>query len=614
MHDLRPDQMVFGRYTLLRPLRSGARHPAWLATDTHSGTQVGLWLLPASALRSDLITQLQSEIPAAGPISEQEAAAVVLAQDNPAQFARDAALLERLIEQSGDENDNTAAEEFDSIEPLEFKGTATTIPAESERQRAVSRPVVIALFAVSIVIAVGVIFYLPELVKPSVPEPTTAAPATTQPTAAAPASGNETEAPKELAPWQRAQILQQKEAAEAVLEEFIRKQFDLEENNVNAWAEAEFNAAKEHARTGDGHFSIREYEAAQQSYQTGLDQLLALEALAPVLLSEALERGQAALETFDAAAASEAFQAALALDPDSDIAVAGLRRAETLDEVERLLTEGRRAESREEFSAARNAYREALALDSAASEAAEGLERVGARLASDQFSVLMSEGYAALSAGRLQQADSAFKRARQLKPGSPEVSEALAQTDMQRRLTRIASLRSEAERFESEENWSEALDRYAKALAIDANLAFAKRGRSRSQERTELDKRLTEYLAAPARLSTDAVYAAAEQLMSVVRKVEPRGPKLAAQIQQMEQAMAVARVPVTVRFESDNQTEVTLFRIGQLGVFASRDVELRPGTYTVVGTRSGFRDVRQKFTVVAGQPAGPVVVRCEEKI
>ena len=102
--------------------------------------------------------------------------------------------------------------------------------------------------------------------------------------------------------------------------------------------------------------------------------------------------------------------------------------------------------------------------------------------------------------------------------------------------------------------------------------------------------------------------------MSVATTVEPRGPKLTAQIQQMQQAMSVARVPVTVRFESDNQTEVTLFRIGQLGSFDARDIELRPGTYTVVGTRSGFRDVRQKFTVVAGQPAGPVIVRCEEKI
>jgi len=614
MRDLRPDQIVFGRYTLLRPLRSGARHPAWLATDSRSGKQIGLWILPAAALTPDLEAQLHQGIAAAETIGEPEMAGIALAQLNPAQFSRDGAQLERLIEQFADDSLDIEAEEFESIEPLNFSSAATTAPVESEHRSTVSKPVIITLFAVSIIIAFGVIFYLPDLVKPPPPEQTAATPETSQRAAPATAARSEPEAPKELAPWQRAQILKQKEAAEAVLEEFIRKQFDLEESNVTAWAETEFNAAKEHARTGDGHFSIREYEAAQQSYQAGLDQLLALEALAPVLLSAALTRGQEALDSFDSATATEAFTAALALDPDNATATAGLRRAETLDAVERLLAEARRAESRGEFAVARDAFREALALDAAASEATEGLDRVTARLASDQFSVLMSQGYAALSAGQLQQADSAFKRARQLKPGSPEVAEALAQTDMQRRLTRIASLRSEAERFESEENWPQALDRYEKALALDANLAFAKRGRSRSQERAELDKRLTEYLAAPARLSTDAVYAAAEQLMSVATTVEPRGPKLTAQIQQMQQAMSVARVPVTVRFESDNQTEVTLFRIGQLGSFDARDIELRPGTYTVVGTRSGFRDVRQQFTVVAGQPAGPVIVRCEEKI
>ena len=41
---------------------------------------------------------------------------------------------------------------------------------------------------------------------------------------------------------------------------------------------------------------------------------------------------------------------------------------------------------------------------------------------------------------------------------------------------------------------------------------------------------------------------------------------------------------------------------------------LLPGTYTVVGTRNGYRDVRQSFKILPGEPLGPVVVRCEEKI
>ena len=69
-----------------------------------------------------------------------------------------------------------------------------------------------------------------------------------------------------------------------------------------------------------------------------------------------------------------------------------------------------------------------------------------------------------------------------------------------------------------------------------------------------------------------------------------------------------------VQFESDNQTNVVIYKVGTLGVFGSRTLELRPGPYVVVGTRDGYRDVRRNIRV---DPAGnmpPVVIRCEEAI
>ncbi len=59
----------------------------------------------------------------------------------------------------------------------------------------------------------------------------------------------------------------------------------------------------------------------------------------------------------------------------------------------------------------------------------------------------------------------------------------------------------------------------------------------------------------------------------------------------------LASKPIAVRLTSDQLTTVTLYRVGDLGAFASKEVELRPGTYTVIGSRDGYRDVRQTFTV-----------------
>ena len=69
-----------------------------------------------------------------------------------------------------------------------------------------------------------------------------------------------------------------------------------------------------------------------------------------------------------------------------------------------------------------------------------------------------------------------------------------------------------------------------------------------------------------------------------------------------------------LQLRSDGMTDVVIYRVGQMGRFESRDVELLPGRYAVVGTRAGYRDVRRDVEIPPGSTPGPVVVRCEEPI
>jgi hypothetical protein len=54
--------------------------------------------------------------------------------------------------------------------------------------------------------------------------------------------------------------------------------------------------------------------------------------------------------------------------------------------------------------------------------------------------------------------------------------------------------------------------------------------------------------------------------------------------------------------------------VGTFGSFARRDIELKPGHYTVIGTRDGYRDVRRDITVSPGQQTQTVNVSCFEPI
>jgi hypothetical protein len=75
-----------------------------------------------------------------------------------------------------------------------------------------------------------------------------------------------------------------------------------------------------------------------------------------------------------------------------------------------------------------------------------------------------------------------------------------------------------------------------------------------------------------------------------------------------------ARQPLPVTLTSDGETEVVIYHVGRLGRFIDQQLELRPGTYTAVGSRPGYRDVRREFRVQPGHPAAIVDIRCEEPV
>jgi hypothetical protein len=59
---------------------------------------------------------------------------------------------------------------------------------------------------------------------------------------------------------------------------------------------------------------------------------------------------------------------------------------------------------------------------------------------------------------------------------------------------------------------------------------------------------------------------------------------------------------------------VVIYHVGRLGSFIDRQLELPPGTYTAVGSRSGYRDVRRVFKLRPGKSSPTVDIRCEEAV
>jgi len=236
------------------------------------------------------------------------------------------------------------------------------------------------------------------------------------------------------------------------------------------------------------------------------------------------------------------------------------------------------------------------------------------RTTDEAFTQAMSEGMAALEHGDYRGALGAFQRANKIRPGAHQTADGRAQAEEGLKLQAIEGRREKALASEKLERWREAAAQYQAVLELDPTIRFAQDGKVRSLERAELSEGIEFHLKNPSRLSDDNVLAEASSLLTAASRIESAGPRLSRQRTELEALIAKASKPVLVVLESDNLTDVTLYKKGRLGKLTHRELRLRPGTYTVVGSRRGYKDVRRRLVVEAEADGKIFEVRCEEKI
>lgn len=234
--------------------------------------------------------------------------------------------------------------------------------------------------------------------------------------------------------------------------------------------------------------------------------------------------------------------------------------------------------------------------------------------ASEAFAAAMSDAEAALERADWPAAREGLARAAALQPGAPVVADARGRIEEAERTAALARQRDLARDYEAKEDWRRALAEYETALKLDPAVAFALEGRERATRRAELAEKLAYHVDHPLRLATDAVAREAEVLLQQAREIDAPGPRHRKQVTDLKRALVEVRTPVGVVLESDGKTEVVVHKVGRLGAFERKTLDLRPGTYTVVGTRSGYRDVRRQLVVEPAVTPPPIVVRCEEAI
>ena len=399
----------------------------------------------------------------------------------------------------------------------------------------------------------------------------------------------------------------------------MRQSFDnrlasLEARGAGVWGGREFAMAKTRAAESVGARDAGNPRVAQERLATAMKLLDTVESKAPQALSAQVAAGEQALGAGQQEVAGQAFDLAHRISPNDRRATDGQRRAQNLPAVLPLLADAQNAEAAHDYARAAQDYSQALSLDPGNAAAKAGQARSNAAFGDDNYAKAVGAGFAALGAGRLDEAHDSFVKARALKPNGAEASEGLRRVGAALTARGFASMRQRAIGLEAQERWDEAERTYEDVLAADSSLAFAQEGKARATSRADLSLRLQQLLDRPDRLSSSGVRDDARALLETARAQSPQGPMIRSQIARLEVLLPSFDKPVRLSLVSDNSTQVAISSVGAFGAFSRRDIELRPGKYTVVGTRNGFRDVRREITVAPGQDSQTIRVSCSEPI
>ena len=503
-------------------------------------------------------------------------------------------------------DDIIAGARHDSQEPgIVIREMESSAPREPSRGR--TRALVGAGLALALAALLYVVVFLPgEQPAPPAPAPVAEQPSPQPEPEVIPPSAEELEA-----------LLAARQRAQAALDEAILLRLELMEKQVETWAADAFEDAQQEMAAGDAAFRNQQFRDAQTAYETARDALSDLSDRGEEVAGNAIADGASALERGDAEAATAAFEMAERIWPNHEAIAQGLQRAATLDQAMALFEETLRLEDDGNLTQAIDTLDTLRSLDPLFPDLEERRARYVEEIRSRDYRSAMSEGLAAMNAGDLASARAALKRAQQLNPDDPAAREHLQEIERLGTVSEIDNHRRKAGLAMEAEDWPLAIAHFEASLRRDPNLEFAQAGLNEARERLQLEQSIQEKLDAPQRWWSDSGRATVRDLLSsaedVVASTE-RHNRLRSLMQQLASALTAASEPVEVTLQSDSQCNVVVYRVARLGAFDSRQLTLKPGYYTAVGTRDGYRDVRREFLVPANRSPQPVTLVCDEAV
>ncbi len=231
-----------------------------------------------------------------------------------------------------------------------------------------------------------------------------------------------------------------------------------------------------------------------------------------------------------------------------------------------------------------------------------------------QFERLMGKAMEAVHKGQIHKAEALLMDAKRILPNNPALLELKDQIKAAKDACRLRRLLEKAQRAMDEEEWEKAASLFKKALLIEPGSVTARDGLKSALKLSKLMEELKRIDRDQFLLGNLAFKKKIKKLIAASISNPDCGPKTRNLINRAKTTLELFDTPKKVHLYSDGKTDVIIYMVGRLGRFRSRLIELRPGVYTLLGRRPGFRDERAELKVSPFEANTTLTLSCRQRI
>jgi len=367
--------------------------------------------------------------------------------------------------------------------------------------------------------------------------------------------------------------------------------------NVESWGNPKFGILIEMTKEAESLFSQEYFGSSAIKYREINTDFGDLVSMGEELIENYLKSGFDYLDSESSQEAIDEFEKALSIQADNNNALKGIRKAQALDELLPIIDEINIHISIGELDEATVKMKRAIKLDQENQKLLRLQSILKKNIEDATFNKYVTDGYSFLDAEIFADAISAFESALALKPESKAAKTGLFETNVKYRNAKINSFFAHAKNMEEREDWANAKESYNQILLMSNTNADAKIGRERIEQYISIESQMDRYISKPERLSSRDVMIEAIKFESRLNDL-PLGPRMKKKFDTIKSSLDDLSKKYEINVFSDGKSEVSIQRAGSLGKFKEISITLRPGEYTFIAKRSGYKTVMKTIMII----------------